>query len=449
MKQILIFREIIVKFFKRYETFIMPVLKFLLGLFVFSAITSIGQVHTTLEPFTEEFSPLLLNVLFAILFTVMPMNLGWVLIILTITAQFSANLEIAIAVFVFLLFVFVFYVRMATKESIIILFIIMAFHFNVPYLIPIIAGLYLPITSVIPITLGVFINAQIPVLFGIMHHAPTMANMTDLEIAEIFTELPEAFSVVYETLMHSLTVTHIWIFTAVIFALVMLLVRFISRLSIDYAKEIAIALGCIMNIFGFVVAVLAAGETANIGMTIALTLLCGIFAWLIRCFDSILDYQRAETVLFEDDNNFYHVRVVPKVVLTKSKRVVKRIRSNDETSSLPRIGSDGATGRIHHTTHRTRITSGAGSEPGASTTSRARPAAGSETRARTRPEGEARPSATQADNTAREVRPRPSAQAEDRDAQLVRRPRPATPYTREETPPRRRRPPTSPPPTRD
>jgi hypothetical protein len=335
MEHILIVREVLVKFYKRYEAFIMPILKFLLGLFVFSSILSIGYVNVALEPFAEEFSPTLLSVLFALLFTVMPMNMGWILMILTVTAQFSANLEIAIAVFLFLLFVFIFYARMAPKESILILFTIMAFHFNVPYLIPIIAGLYFPITAIIPITLGVFVNTQIPILFGLVQHTPTAAGaMAEMEIAELLTELPEAFSVVYDTLMHSLTVTQTWLFTAVVFAMVVLLVHFVSRLSIDFAKEIAIVLGCVMNIFGFIVAVLVAGETANIGLVIIVTLLCGILAGLVRCFDSILDYQRAESVQFEDDNNYYHVRIVPKVVLTKSQRVVKRIRPQSESGSM-------------------------------------------------------------------------------------------------------------------
>ena len=335
MEHILIVREVLVKFYKRYEAFIMPILKFLLGLFVFSSILSIGYVNVALEPFAEEFSPTLLSVLFALLFTVMPMNMGWILMILTVTAQFSANLEIAIAVFLFLLFVFIFYARMAPKESILILFTIMAFHFNVPYLIPIIAGLYFPITAIIPITVGVFVNTQIPILFGLVQHTPTAAGaMAEMEIAELLTELPEAFSVVYDTLMHSLTVTQTWLFTAVVFAMVVLLVHFVSRLSIDFAKEIAIVLGCVMNIFGFIVAVLVAGETANIGLVIIVTLLCGILAGLVRCFDSILDYQRAESVQFEDDNNYYHVRIVPKVVLTKSQRVVKRIRPQSESGSM-------------------------------------------------------------------------------------------------------------------
>ena len=335
MEQILIIREVLVKFYKRFEVFILPILKFLLGLFVFTNIMSIGYVHSAIEPFTAELSPRLLNVLFALLFTVMPMNTGWLLVILSITAQFSANIEVAIAVFLFLMFVFVFYARMAPKESILILFTILAFHFNVPYLLPLLAGLYFPITAIIPITIGVFVNAQIPILFGLARHSPSTAEaMIDMDIADILTELPEAFTVVYETLVHSLAVTHTWLFTAVVFAMVIVLVHFISRLAIDFAKEIAIALGCVMNIFGFIVAVLMADGTANIGLVIMMTIVCGILAGLIRCFDAILDYQRAESVQFEDDNNFYHVRIVPKVMLRKSQRVVKRIRPQSETDLL-------------------------------------------------------------------------------------------------------------------
>jgi len=308
----------------------MPMLKFLLALFVFSAIQGIGYPHESLATFMEE-TPIVLNVMFALLFTVMPANMGWLLILLSIVAQFSSNLEVAIAVMLFLLFIFIFYVRMAPKEAIVILITIIAFHFNLPYLVPILAGLYLPITVIIPITLGIFINTQIPSLFGIMHHTPSAAaGMADMEIADLLTELPEAFSVVYDTLMHSLTVTQAWLFAAIVFALVTILVYFVSRLPIDFSKEIAIVLGCLMNIFGFIVMVMADVAVVEVGTMIFMTVICGIFAWLIRWFDSILDYQRAESVQFEDDDNFYHVRVVPKVVLTKSKRVVKRIRAEDD-----------------------------------------------------------------------------------------------------------------------
>ena len=326
MTHILISREFVVKFFKRYEAFILPLVKFLLALFVFTNILSIGYVHEALEPLMAEFSAFLLGLLFALLFTIMPTNMGWLLIILTLTVQFSANIEVAISIFLFLIFIFLFYARMAQKESILILLTILAFQFNVPYIVPLIVGLYLPITAIIPVTFGIFVNAQIPIVTGHVAPASIAGGIGEMEISDILTELPEAITVVYDTLMRSISGASDWVFIAVVFAMVIVLVHFVSRLAIDYAKDIAIALGCVMNIFGFIVAILTVDGSANIGAVIGFTILCGILAWVVRFFDGVLDYQRAESVVFEDDNNYYHVRIAPKVVMTRTQRVVKRIR---------------------------------------------------------------------------------------------------------------------------
>jgi len=327
MEQLFLAREVIVKFFKRFEVFITPVLKFFLGLFIFSSITSIGHIHASLAPLTETFSPGLINLLFALLFTVMPMNMSWIIIILTVTVNFSANMEVAIAVFIFLILIFLFYARMATKESIIIIFTIIAFRFNVPYLVPIIAGLYFPVTSVIPVTVGVFVHAQFSGLSRLMTPtAATAAVAADRDIAGVLTELPGAFSEVYTNIMSSFAAPQTWLFTAIIFAMVTVLVYFVSRQAIDFAKEIAIGLGCVMIIFGFIISVLFASGAVNIGSMILGTVICGILAAIVRFFDGILDYQRAESVQFEDDKNYYHVRIVPKVIMTKAQRSVKRIR---------------------------------------------------------------------------------------------------------------------------
>ncbi|MCL1862512.1 MAG: hypothetical protein FWF78_02980 [Defluviitaleaceae bacterium] len=333
MEQLLVAREVIVKFFKRYEVFIMPILKFLMGFYVFSIITSIGGMNAGLAPFADSFSPGLLNLLFAILFTIMPMNMSWIVIILTTTLQFSGSLEVAVAVFVFLMLVFLFYARMAPKESILILFTIIAFRFNVPYLVPILAGIYFPVTAIIPVTVGVFVHANIAGLLRISLPATAnvAANSSDRDLSEILGELPSAFSDIYSTLMGGIAPFNTWIFTAIIFSMVIVLVYFVSRQAIDFAKEIAIGLGCVMMIFGFIVSVLFSDGTINIGLMILGTVICGCIALLVRFLDGILDYQRAESVQFEDDNNYYHVRIVPKVIMTKAQRSVKRIRP--ETAS--------------------------------------------------------------------------------------------------------------------
>jgi len=234
-------------------------------------------------------------------------------------------MEVAIAVFIFLMLVFLFYARMATKESILIIFTLIAFRFNVPYLVPLLVGLYFPVTAIIPVTLGVFIYAQRGIIN--MYMAPTAAaTAADRQFTEILTELPSAFSEVFGKLIGSMASTSTWLFSALIFAMVIVLVHCVSRQSIDFSKEIAIGLGCVMTIFGYIISALFAGGSDNIAVVIFGTVICGIIAFVVKFFDGVLDYQRAESVQFEDDNNYYHVRIVPKVIMTKAQRSVKRIR---------------------------------------------------------------------------------------------------------------------------
>jgi len=291
------------------------VLKFIVGLFVFNAIMGIDHIHPALGGYAETLTSTLVVWLLALLFTVMPTSLSWLVIVLTVTLQVSATVELAAVVFLFLLFVFLFYARMAPRESILILFTMMAFHFNVPYLIPLLVGLYFPVSAIIPVTLGVFIYAQLPTLFELM--APT-ATLVDVELGDLPAMLPEIAGDVYATLLSGIGVSQEWLITAVVFALVIILVHVTGRQAIDFAKEIAIALGVLMTIFGFIMAVIVAEDTTiRIGGMMFMAIVCGLIALLIRLFDCVLDYNRAESVQFEDDDNYYHVRIVPKMVPTK------------------------------------------------------------------------------------------------------------------------------------
>jgi len=320
MEMVLVARETVVKYFKRFEVFILPILKFFLGWFVFSRILNIGHTHDMLEAFSEAMSPTMLTMLFALLFTVMPTNLSWLLIIFSITVQVSASIDVAIAVFVFLFLIFLFYGRMAVKESFLILFVILAYAFNIPYLIPLIVGLYFPVTAVVPVVIGVFINSQIPVMFELMGGEGVGVDFADMDIPDMLTELPAVFTESYSTIMESILSSRVWVFEAVIFAMVVIVVYFVSRQAIDYAKEIAIGLGCVMTIFGFILMTVATDVEMSILPMILWTLVCGLIALFIRLFDSILNYQKAESVQFEDDTNYYHVRIVPKVIMSKPRR---------------------------------------------------------------------------------------------------------------------------------
>ena len=327
LEAILIVREGVIKYYKKFEPVITVLLRFVLGFYIFSLIHEIGFIRPELVGYYNQ---LPLTILLGIAFAVLPLSLAYLLMIVDITIHYSYNIEVAAVIFVFLICVLLFYARMAAKESILIVLTVLAFRFNMQFLIPIIAGLYFSATAIVPISIGIFIASFSAEIAPII--ATTSSTVTaDLELADMITELPDAFGDIYSAFVNALANTREdWIFMAFIFTMAVLLVYVVSRMAIDFAKEIAIAFGCAVIIFGYILGNLVGAVNVELSHVIMWTLIGGLIAEFIRLFDPVLDYQRAESVQFEDDNSYYYVRVVPKIRLTRPKRIVRRIRSTPE-----------------------------------------------------------------------------------------------------------------------
>ena len=319
MEALLIARENIIRHYKKFESAITITARFLLGTYIFSLIGGIGYMRPELLSHYNQFP---LAMLFGIAFVVLPLSVSYLLMIVAVTVQYSSSPEVAIVVFVFLMCVLIFYARMAAKESILIIFTVLAYRFGIPYLIPLVAGLYFSVATIIPVAIGVFIVAFIPEISTII----SMTRTAELNIAE----MPDVFGDIYSFFLDALYNSSDWVFTAFIFAMVIVLVHVVSRLSMDFAKEIAIGLGCVLTIFSYIMAVLVGGVNVQLSTVIIVTILCGLLAELGRLFEPILDYKRAESVQFEDNNNYYYVRVVPKIQLTKAKRMAKRPQPKED-----------------------------------------------------------------------------------------------------------------------
>ncbi|MCL2462745.1 MAG: hypothetical protein FWF44_08780, partial [Defluviitaleaceae bacterium] len=273
----------------------------------------------------------------ALSFTVIPINASYILIILLVGVQLSAGLELTTVVVLGLLCVLLLYTRLAPRESIFVLGTIAAYYFRVPYLIPILAGLYFSLTCIIPITAGVFLWAFVPVIRSLMvtgagAAAAAAATTTNAGTAAASTSIfsLDAFTAVLTAIKTSLTTNQEWIFTAFIFAMALLVVYAVSRLSVDHAKDLAIGLGALLMFLGSIVASIVVKSDQNIFVVFIMTVVSAGIAELVKFFDVVVNYQRAERVEFQDEENYYYVKVIPKVILTRRKRVVRRIRSRDE-----------------------------------------------------------------------------------------------------------------------
>ncbi len=324
MEQVLILREEAVKFFKRYEVAILFGLRFLAGVFVFSLIGGIGY---SLPQFDFFKGSLIFVMLMGLFTAVLPVNGVYLLIIANVGIQLSSYYEIAFVVVLALLLILLFYSRLAPKEGILIILTFFGFYFNVPYIVPILSGLYFGLTAIIPVSIGVFLWQFMPIVKGLISAGSQTTEAFDL------MEAPKTFFEIYSNVTASLTSNTDWIVISFIFAMVILVVYSVSRQSISYSRQVSIALGGLVNIACFVIAILFTNvdKSVDIFSLIIFTILSCAVMVVVTFFEVVLDYRRAERVMFEDDDNYYFVKVVPKVIMTQKRKPAKRIRPEVNT----------------------------------------------------------------------------------------------------------------------
>lgn len=321
MEQLYILRESLVGIYKRFETAFLLISKFFAGLLIFIHIAGIGAYMPVFGFLNSPPLQLPYILLMAALFTITPMTVGYGLIILNICIQTSSALGITAFIGAFLLLVLFFYARLASRENFLILATYLAFQAGVPYLVPILAGLYLSLTSVIPIAIGVIIWSFIP-FFGILLNEAMYADIT-------ITDVGGYLGALYTMLFSEMWADEGWIFTAFIFVMVTIVVFAISRFSLNYVKETAIAAGVFVAVVSLIIAHVITQPSVLLIGSIFSAIVSGFLAYVVSFFDMVLDYQRLEKVQFEDEHNFYQVRIIPKISVSRREHVLKHINPDD------------------------------------------------------------------------------------------------------------------------
>ena len=306
MEQLLWIRENIIRFYKRFETVILFAVKLIAAMYVFHIINGIGLWREELAPLYTPPLDFPFYMLSALLFAVLPPTAGHVLLLLTVLAQISLSLEVAVFVSLLLLLVIAFYGRVAPKKSYLIIAMVIAFRLNLPYAVAIFAGLYLGMLSVIPIAIGTCLAYFVPFFANL---ADTVRTPAELDLIA----LPLTFFELYTTIFSTLTSNIDWIIWAFVLAMAALAVYAISRLSIRYAKDIAIGAGALVILIGLGAAGSVAGIDIPMGSVFGGTILSVLLVYAVRLFDSVLDYKKVERVQFEDEENYYYVKVIPKI----------------------------------------------------------------------------------------------------------------------------------------
>lgn len=312
LSNLLEIRDQLISIYKKNERFIMPVIKFIMTV---SVLMLLNNATGYAKPLSKTSVILMIGLVSVFL---PPQLIMLAFILVTSLHALAGSLEAGIVVFILLIIIYLLFIRLYPKESLFIVGTIIAYKLNIPYIIPLIAGLFSSLATVVALILGIIIWYSAPQIIIMMEDKTG-------EIADIVGVIDSKLISLQEMFKDDQTL----IASIVILSLVLLTVYIIRKQNIDYAEYMAILVGTVMNLVGFLFAVIFLNVEVGIMGLLLSTLISALIASLAQFFSKAADYSRAETVQFEDDKNYYYVKVVPKIMVKKSAKPVRQNLTED------------------------------------------------------------------------------------------------------------------------
>lgn len=310
MKQLLFIKEKIKKFVGKNDVFIIPALKFLL------TFVTVLQINKELG-FMHKISSMPVSLVVGLAGSFLPMNLTIVILgLISLAHVFTLSKECALIVFALFLILYLLYFRFASKDAFAVLLTPIAFMFNVPYAVPVSMGLVGSPTSLVSVGSGV-------IVYNVLHYIS--------ENAEVIKEMGTASSKIngIKDVTVALLTNKSMIVLVVSFAITIIIVHIIRKMSIKYSWFIAIGVGAMTCFIVTVFANRSLGGNISAGEAFAGMLISLILNIILQYFCFDLDYNRTEKVQFEDDEYYYYVKAVPKntIKFPEDKKAVAKKRS--------------------------------------------------------------------------------------------------------------------------
>ena len=126
--------------------------------------------------------------------------------------------------------------------------------------------------------------------------------------------------------------------TIAVFAIVMVVVNMICSQEFHYVYETAIVVGVIVNILLFLAVSFPFNIEVHVLPLMIETVICGVLAWIVQFFRLVLNYTAVEYLQFEDDEYYYYVKAVPKVVVATPEKTVKHITEHTQEKEDKDVG---------------------------------------------------------------------------------------------------------------
>lgn len=307
MTTLLVAKQILMTLYSKYEVYITPFLKFML------ALISLLVINSRLG-YMDSIDRLTVVLIVALMCSFMPMNFIIVMSALfTMLHLYAFSLECAVVIGVGFLLMFLLYLRFSPKDTLVIVLLPICFLMKVPYVIPLAMGLVGTPASAVSVACGV-------IVYYMIHYVTQNVSAIAAMAGE---ETVARFRFIIDGLLNNKEM----VVTIMAFAVTVILVYLIRRLSIDYAWTIAMVSGVVVDVMVLLVGDLMFDTNVPLFGMILGNIISFLLVLVLQFFVFNVDYSRTEKVQFEDDEYYYYVKAVPKVVVSKPEKKVKQINS--------------------------------------------------------------------------------------------------------------------------
>ncbi len=318
-EELLIMKQKILQFYKYYQKWILVLAKFM-GVCI--GITWINQAIGSVEWLTRFYS--IMGIGAVVMF--LPTQFILIALMGVITLHLvKLNLVMGALCGALCFATYIFVIRLYPKESLLILVMAMACQLKIPFVVPMLVALGGSISCLIPILAGT-------VLVNIWH-----LSITALQSGALTNDAIQVVEYIINNVLKNIQNDHMMFTTMGVATVVYLTIYVLRKQSIDYAPYIAICVGGVVNVLGFLLAIIFLDIKVNIGFILVITALTIAVGVLVAMIKWPSDYGRAESVQFEDENNYYYVRVVPKVAPASTKTPVEEVYTDREENTETEI----------------------------------------------------------------------------------------------------------------
>lgn len=313
MTVLLEFREKIKTIYSHGEVFILPVVKFLVAFLTLHIINSHMGYMTRLDNIAIvliislmcSFLPNGAIVLFAALFSLLHM--------------YALSLEVAAVGLVVYFLLFLLFFRFGPKDMLAVVITPILCILQIPYVVPVAMGLLGTPASAVTVSGGVIVYYLILTVTG---SASTIGTMGDAEVTA-------KIRLIIDGILNNKSM----LVMMAAFAITVIVVYLIRRMSIDYSWSIAIVAGVMVDLVILLVGDLIYDTNVSIVSAVVGALIAIVAAKVIEFFRFCVDYSRTEKVQFEDDEYYYYVKAVPKMTVAAPTKTVKKINSQRRNTS--------------------------------------------------------------------------------------------------------------------